>query len=91
MIEIYEGSDANCSNIYNTHLYIVEPYKIPRKPYFNRVKGYEKLNPTICIHRMSQTIPNNYDTTLEFKITNDTILEQLKNTEGEFLLDRYMS
>lgn len=90
MIEIYEGSNANCSNIYNRYLHIVNPYKIPKKTHFRRGKGYEKTNPTILIHRMDQTIPNNYDTTLEFKITNDKLLEQLKNIEGEFLLDRYI-
>jgi hypothetical protein len=90
MIEIYEGSNVNRSNIYNRYLRIVDPYKIPKKHYFRKSKNYEKENPTILIHRMDQTIPNNYDTTLEFKITNDKLLEQLKNTEGEFLLDRYI-
>jgi hypothetical protein len=89
MIKIYEDSDANQSNIYNRYLYIVDPYKIPRKTHF-RGKCYEKENPTIIIHRMEQIIPSNYDTTLEFKITNSFILEQLKNTKGEFLLDRYI-
>jgi hypothetical protein len=88
MIEIYEGSNANCSNIYNRYLHIVNPYKIPKKSHFRKV--YERKNPTICIHRMKQIIPNNYDTTLEFKITDDKLLEELKNIKGEFLLDRYI-
>lgn len=91
MIEIYEGSNANCSNIYNRYLRIVDPYKIPKKYYFRKYKNYERENPTILIHRMEQIITSNYDTTLEFKIT-EKLLNDIKNipTGEEFLLDRYI-
>lgn len=89
MIKIYEDKDTNCSNTYNRYLHIVDPYKIPIKTHFRR-KCYEKENPTIIIHRMKQIIPSNYDTTLEFEITNSFILDQLKNIKGEFLFDRYI-
>ncbi len=89
MIEIYEGNNAVCSNIYNRYLHIIEPYKIPKRKYFGKRKVYEKENP-ILIHKMAQIIPDNYTQTLEFKILDKELIEKLKNIEGEFLLDRYI-
>ena len=98
MIEIYEGNNVKCSNIYNRYIHVIDPFHIGyiakpdtklRKHKFNNLnKG---IQPFRLTHRMSQIIPDNYDTTLEFKITDNDLLNKLKDVgNNEFLLDMYI-
>ena len=99
MIKIYEGNSIKCSNIYNRYLRIIDPYHlgyIPRIGSNHRKRKFNELNkgintPIRLRHRMSQIIPNKYNITLEFRISDSNLLNKLKEMgNNEFLLDRYI-
>jgi hypothetical protein len=100
IFEFYEGKNVKQSNVYNHYIHITDPFYIPTgsalKYQYKRlsrrvlsgVSTVEK-SPTKLVHRYDNYLPTSFKS-IEYKILNYNLLEDIKNHKGEFMIDRYV-